>query len=181
VDSLQILSIPLLVAALPVATPARGDDFSHYASPWRTPWEYDGPKGAAHWSELDPDYAACNTGREQSPIDIRNARKALLPPIRFEYRAGPVKYVINNGHTIRVNYHDAPGSGNYLIVGDKRYHLTQFHFHRPNDTDSAVAARSSATEQVRRHGCIGRQTGYLRPLPAMAAVTPRPMNTPPVT
>jgi carbonic anhydrase len=30
-----------------------------------------------------------------------------------------------------VNY--APGNGNVLIVGDKRYELTQFHFHRPSE------------------------------------------------
>jgi carbonic anhydrase len=133
VDSLRILSVSLMVAALPVSMPAQGEDFSQYVSPWRTPWDYDGPRGAAHWSELDPDYAVCNSGREQSPIDIRSARKTQLPAIRFEYRASPVNYVINNGHTIRVNYHDAPGSGNFLVVGDKRYHLTQFHFHRPSE------------------------------------------------
>ena len=32
-----------------------------------------------------------------------------------------------------MNYHDAPGTGNLLIVGDKRYQLTQFHFHRPSE------------------------------------------------
>jgi carbonic anhydrase len=32
-----------------------------------------------------------------------------------------------------VNYHDASGTGNTLIVGDKRYQLTQFHFHRPSE------------------------------------------------
>jgi carbonic anhydrase len=32
-----------------------------------------------------------------------------------------------------VNYHDAPGTGNLLIVGDQRYQLTQFHFHRPSE------------------------------------------------
>ncbi len=99
---------------------------------WRTHWSYEGATGAEHWSALDPEYAACN-GREQSPIDIRNAQKADLPALRFEYKSGPLKYLINNGYTIRVNYHDAPGSGNFLMVGDKRYHLTQFHFHRPSE------------------------------------------------
>ena len=92
-----------------------------------------GATGAEHWSELDPDYATCNTGKEQSPIDIRNAEKAELPALRFESKSGPLKYLINNGYTIRVNYHDAPGTGNLLIVGDKRYQLTQFHFHRPSE------------------------------------------------
>ena len=100
---------------------------------WKTPWTYTGPTGADHWGDLDPDYALCGTGREQSPIDIRQAERAELPPVRFEYKAGPLEYLINNGYTIRVNYHDAPGSGNFLIVGDTQYHLTQFHFHRPSE------------------------------------------------
>jgi carbonic anhydrase len=32
------------------------------AAQWKTPWTYE---GAAHWSELDTAYAACNTGKEQ--------------------------------------------------------------------------------------------------------------------
>ena len=100
---------------------------------WKTPWSYEGPTGAAHWSELDPDYAACNAGKEQSPVDIQNTEKAGLPAIRFEYKSGSLKYLINNGYTIRVNYHGAPASGSFLIVGGKRHQLTQFHFHRPSE------------------------------------------------
>jgi carbonic anhydrase len=100
---------------------------------WKTPWTYEGARGADHWSELDPNYAPCNAGKEQSPINIQNAEKANLPVLRFVSKSGPLKYLVNNGHTIRVNYHDAPGTGNLLIVGDKRYQLTQFHFHRPSE------------------------------------------------
>ena len=84
---------------------------------WKTKWSYDGATdGPAHWGDLDPDYAACKIGKQQSPIDIRNAEKADLPAIRFEYRSDPLKYLINNGYTIRVNYHDAPGSGNLAVT-----------------------------------------------------------------
>jgi carbonic anhydrase len=100
---------------------------------WKTPWTYDGATGPEHWGDLDPDYGACKSGKEQSPIDIRNARKGRLPAIRFEYRSGPLQYLINNGKTIRVNYHDAPAAGNFLIAGSTRYQLTQFHFHRPSE------------------------------------------------
>jgi carbonic anhydrase len=100
---------------------------------WRTHWDYEGPRGADHWSELDPQYAICNVGKEQSPIDIRGAERAKLPPLRFESTSRPLKYLQNNGATIRVNYHDAPGTGDFLIVGDKSYQLTQFHFHRPSE------------------------------------------------
>jgi len=114
------------------AAPPSGD-YSRYVSPWKTPWDYSGPRGAAHWSELDPAYGLCNRGKEQSPIDIRHARKAKLPVLRFEYATEPVNYVVNNGATIRVNYHEPAGRGSYLAVGNKRYQLTQWHFHRPSE------------------------------------------------
>jgi carbonic anhydrase len=104
----------------------------HFGKQWKTPWTYEGPNGAEHWADLDPAYSICRAGKAQSPIDIRNARKTILPALRFEYRSAPLKYLVNNGYTIRVNYH-APGSGDYLIVGDTRYQLTQFHFHHPSE------------------------------------------------
>ncbi|HEY6291205.1 MAG TPA: carbonic anhydrase family protein [Terriglobia bacterium] len=100
---------------------------------WKTPWSYEGATGPQQWGDLDPEYAACKAGKEQSPIDIRHAEKAELPALRFEYQSAPLKYLINNGYTIRVNYHDAPGSGSFLMVGGKRYQLMQFHFHRPSE------------------------------------------------
>jgi carbonic anhydrase len=98
---------------------------------WRTPWSYEGAKGPDHWGALDPEYAACNAGHEQSPIDITSATKGALPAVRFAYKNGPVR-IINNGYTaVRVNY--PPGNGNFVILGDTRYELTQFHFHHPSE------------------------------------------------
>jgi len=113
----------LSLAALVVAATPRAQ--------WKTPWSYEGAEGPEHWAQLDPAYAAC-AGREQSPIDIRGAERANLPPLRFEYQSGPLKYLINNGKTVRVNYHGADNQ-NFLVVGDQRYQLTQFHFHRPSE------------------------------------------------
>jgi carbonic anhydrase len=111
----------LLVAAVPAGPQPQ----------WKTPWSYEGPKGPEHWGDLDPDYAACKTGREQSPIDIRDMLKASLPALRFEYKPGPL-YILNNGYTaVRVNYPE--GNGNFLVFGDRRYELTQFHFHHPSE------------------------------------------------
>lgn len=113
----------LIVAAVLVPASPRAQ--------WKTHWTYEGPTGAEHWGDLDPEYAACIDGKEQSPIEIRNPWKGQLPALRFEYKNGPLK-IINNGYTaVRVNY--APGNGNFLIVGDKRYELTQFHFHHPSE------------------------------------------------
>jgi carbonic anhydrase len=112
-----------IILVLAVVSPAQ----------WKTYWSYEGASGPEHWGDLDPAYALCKSGTEQSPIDIQNTEKTTLPVLRFEYKNGPLEYLINNGYTIRVNYHDAPGSGNFLVVGAKRYHLTQFHFHRPSE------------------------------------------------
>lgn len=98
---------------------------------WRTPWSYEGEKGPDHWGALDPDYAVCESGKAQSPIDITAARKADLPPLRFAYKPGPLT-IINNGYTaVRVDY--PSGNGNFLVVGGKRYELTQLHFHHPSE------------------------------------------------
>lgn len=101
---------------------------------WRTAWTYSGARGPDHWAELDTDYAACN-GKAQSPIDIETTRKAALPALKFESQSAPLRGLVNNGYTIRVNYHDAPGRGDFLIVGGERYQLTQFHFHRPSEEE----------------------------------------------
>jgi len=100
---------------------------------WKTPWSYAGKDGPSHWANLDPAYAACD-GKEQSPIDIRNAVKADLPALRFEFKDGPLN-IVNNGYTaVRVDY--APGNGNFLTFVTpeaERYDLTQFHFHHPSE------------------------------------------------
>lgn len=98
---------------------------------WKTHWSYEGADGPEHWGDLDPAYAACRDGKAQSPIDIRDAKKETLPALQFEFKSGPLK-IINNGYTaVRVNY--SAGNGNFLFAEDKRYELTQFHFHRPSE------------------------------------------------
>ncbi len=130
----RVLIVTALMASVVACTSTRLDaqeaEHEKYVSPWKTPWDYRGPRGAEHWSELDPAYAAC-AGKEQSPIDIAGAMKTDLPALQFESKSGPVRYVINNGHTIRVNYRR--GNGNYLVVDGQRYELTQFHFHHPSE------------------------------------------------
>jgi carbonic anhydrase len=91
-------------------------------------WSYSGSDGPEHWGDLDKTFRACRLGQRQSPIDIRAPKPADLPPIQFAYQRTPL-HIVNNGHTIQVNY--APGS--FITVGDKRYQLTQFHFHHPSE------------------------------------------------
>jgi carbonic anhydrase len=91
-------------------------------------WAYEGKEGPKEWGKLDSSYAACSIGQTQSPINIKDAKKADLPALKFSYQAVPLN-IIDNGHTIQVNY--APGST--LTVGEKVYILKQFHFHHPSE------------------------------------------------
>jgi len=91
-------------------------------------WDYSAAHGPEQWADLNPEYALCKNGHHQSPIDIRNPKKADLPPIQFDYRPSPL-HVIDNGHTIMVNY----GPGSSISVDGKKYALKQFHFHRPSE------------------------------------------------
>lgn len=93
-------------------------------------WSYSGDNGPAHWGDLCPDYAMCKTGKSQAPLDIVNPQQADLPPIHLNSRPAPLN-LVNNGHTIRQDF--APGNGNVLIIGDKKYELQQFHFHHPSE------------------------------------------------
>jgi len=110
-------------------------------------WSYEGANGPAHWSELSPEYSACNAGKEQSPIDIREAEAAKLPPLQFDYRPAPLK-LINNGHTVQVNF----PAGSWLTAGDARYELKQLHFHRPSEERIGGRASEMVIHLVHANG-----------------------------
>lgn len=92
----------------------------------RAHWSYGGETGPAAWGRLSPDFALCETGTMQSPINLADASTVPLPGPVFQYRAAPLE-VANLGHTLQVNY--APGST--LVLGNDTYELVQFHFHTP--------------------------------------------------
>ncbi|MEA5098175.1 MAG: carbonic anhydrase family protein [Burkholderiaceae bacterium] len=91
-------------------------------------WGYDAKNGPAQWGDLKAEYAACKSGKAQSPIDIAGTVPADLEAIKFDYRATPLK-LIDNGHTIQANY----GKGSSITVNGKRYDLIQVHFHQPSE------------------------------------------------
>jgi carbonic anhydrase len=122
VAALILFSSPMLCAdsALAQEKPAAG---AH--------WGYSGSDGPDHWGDLEPDFATCKVGTRQSPIDIKDAKQQDdLAPIRFDYKLSPLK-IVNNGHTIRVNYE--PGSS--ITINGIALPLTQFHFHHRSETE----------------------------------------------
>jgi carbonic anhydrase len=114
----------LATALIGSMTRAGGQEANHPAHEW----DYGKEHGPAHWGELKPEFATCQSGHHQSPIDIETTEKADLPPIQFQYAASPLR-IVDNGHTIQVNYE--PGSS--IRVSDRELVLKQFHFHQPSE------------------------------------------------
>lgn len=94
----------------------------------RVEWGYTGPTGPEHWSTLSKDYAICNNGQQESPIDLRNAIPADLGKLAVAWKPLAIR-ATNNGHTVQ---YDAPPGSN-VTFGGKTYALAQFHIHHPSE------------------------------------------------
>ncbi|MCB1959371.1 MAG: carbonic anhydrase family protein [Rhodocyclaceae bacterium] len=91
-------------------------------------WGYEGAGAPAKWGQLNPAWKTCDSGKRQSPIDIRDGIKVDLEPIKFDYV--PTYFRINNnGHTVRIGV----GPGSTMTVMGRTFDLVQFHFHRPSE------------------------------------------------
>lgn len=91
-------------------------------------WDYEGAKGPDNWEKLSPDYGLCGSGKNQSPIDLKDMLDYNLPDIAFDYRPG-VDKILDNGHTLRVDY--KPGSS--IALDGRTFQLAQIHFHAPSE------------------------------------------------
>ncbi len=89
---------------------------------------YEGAEGPSNWGRLDPEWALCADGKEQSPIDLAGAEDGSVDPIELDYSATGAT-VANTGHAIEVALADA---GTATVAG-KSYDLEQFHFHAPSE------------------------------------------------
>ncbi len=91
-------------------------------------WSYEGETGPKHWGELAKEYRLCESGVEQSPIDLKVTQEKSSTKLEFSYQPTDID-VVNNGHTVKFNY--KPGS--FLSVDGKKYELKQFHYHVPSE------------------------------------------------
>lgn len=101
---------------------------THLIASEQAHWSYAGHDGPDHWGAISSDYISCSQGLNQSPIDLTGMVEGELPELSIKY-ASLGDSVVNNGHTIKVNYQ--PGSK--IEIGDKTFELKQFHFHAPSE------------------------------------------------
>jgi carbonic anhydrase len=138
---LEIVAISLFVIVA-----LCGSSLPAFATVLTPDWSYQGETNPTNWSKLSRDFATCDIGQDQSPIDIQGAAKGEPVQIAFNYKSSPLA-VTNNGHSIQVNY--APGS-TISIDGDE-YQLLQFHFHTPSEHQIAGKAAAMEVHLVHRN------------------------------
>lgn len=110
-------------------------------------WGYSGNIGPEYWGGLAAEFATCTTGQSQSPIDIDDVTKKELPDLVTAYHDTPL-VVLNNGHTIEVEYH----AGSFLTVDGASYELKQFHFHTPSEHNREGASYPMEVHLVHKDG-----------------------------
>lgn len=101
-----------------------------FADSAKLQWGYGEENGPAKWGALNPEWALCENGNVQSPIDIKtNSVQATTHALNLNYQ----KYsssLVNNGHALQVDYHD----GGQALLNNQSYKLQQFHIHTPSET-----------------------------------------------
>ncbi|MDD5156887.1 carbonic anhydrase [Sulfurimonas sp.] len=96
-----------------------------------THWGYTGHAGPENWGLLSDEHKLCKDGKSQSPINITKSvtvQAHSLEEIGFDYKTS-ISSVINNGHTIQVNFDE----GSSITVDEIKFPLIQFHFHTPSE------------------------------------------------
>lgn len=87
-------------------------------------WSYDGDTGPTFWGGLDEENAICDSGLEQSPIDLVATDVAAETYPTFAHQPFPLE-IVDKGYTIQVEASD----GGSIELDGQTFELAQFHVH----------------------------------------------------
>lgn len=93
-------------------------------------WTYEGSGAPENWGKLSDEFKVCESGFNQSPINIDNVIDGKLKPLAINIHTHAQK-IVNNGHSIQINVND---DDDFSIDG-ATYQLKQFHFHSPSENE----------------------------------------------
>ncbi|KAK6147068.1 hypothetical protein DH2020_017980 [Rehmannia glutinosa] len=88
-------------------------------------------KGPRKWGEIRKEWAACNRGTMQSPIDMSHERVRIISskPDKRIYKVCNAT-VRNRGHDIQIQWHGDAGS---ILINGTNYSLRYAHWHSPSE------------------------------------------------
>jgi carbonic anhydrase len=135
--------IATLLSCMTVTTFAAVNDASV-----KIKWGYKGNIAPTRWGQLDPQFAMCATGKEQSPINITKKVTKTVNGLKINYTNSPMTIVedgvtdlqlghqhtvILDGHSIQLNF-SAETAKEIVTFRNTSYRLIQFHIHTPSET-----------------------------------------------
>ncbi|MEU4362810.1 carbonic anhydrase family protein [Promicromonospora sp. NPDC023987] len=127
-----VLLLAPLLASCAAAAPV--DDAASTAPPPATAgevhWSYHGAEGPDEWSHLTDDFAACEAGDAQSPIDLpEHADEKLTEHPRIT-SSPTVGESVDTGHTVQLV---PDGDASEIEWRGDEFDLAQVHFHLPSE------------------------------------------------
>ncbi|WP_127471034.1 carbonic anhydrase [Thiomicrorhabdus aquaedulcis] len=117
-------------AAKPPASPEQKAVAKPVAKP-ALPWGYSGKAGPAYWGGLSSKFSVCKTGKNQSPIDIRESLAqgtVGMNGVQFAYRDVSVQLGWVD-QSVQIKY----PMGHFILSEGRRYALSHVGFHTPSE------------------------------------------------
>ncbi|MGB5722789.1 MAG: carbonic anhydrase family protein, partial [Parasphingorhabdus sp.] len=115
--------------------------------------DYD-DRGPEVWGQLHDDYALCEKGDMQTPIDLAGANAVGNVALTIDYKAGPLT-VSNKGLTVQADF----AAGSFMTSGGTQFNLIQIHFHTPSE--HAIAGKRYPLTGHFVHATDGGKLGVL--------------------
>lgn len=130
--------------AEPAADHSKQKDKGKTASTDDKSWAYSGEHGPDKWGSLNPQFAVCNAGSQQSPIHVDNTITAALKPIK-RLQKFPIKNIALKDHSLVLD----AGTGNMMVLDQKPYQLKYISVHVPGEHQ--IKQKSYAAEMQMVH------------------------------
>lgn len=113
-----------MVVALMISTPSL-----LYAE--NTDWSYQGKTAPEYWSTLSPDYGLCDSGKNQSPINIdpKTALNANKQGLKFDYSRLDAIKMSNTGKQLQIDV----AKGASINIEGVTFELQHLSFHIPSE------------------------------------------------
>ena len=97
----------------------------------------------SNWGEISPEYQTCKSGREQSPVDVKQAQRGKrvaggnvhvrteLPDMQVAYQTFSAERIVHNGHAPMIGF--PQGKNGSLVYDGDTFNYKQFHIHSPGE------------------------------------------------
>ena len=93
-----------------------------------TKWGYSGKTGPEHWGDLNAEFATCEKGMMQSPVDLELANAEGDVEFSVDWSTSALE-VPPLGKAVQANFNQP----SYMTSGGKVFKLVQVHFHTPSE------------------------------------------------